>query len=218
VLVLKKWLLLLLTSLLLVGCVEINVNNSKNEQKPPQPNVEEQTVSLLDYFPNELIEKQFQGIGNEFAQYTETIYEKDGDYYPAIVDNGGTRILRIYRVTDKEISLVHEQPEFYEDTIPSIASLESAFQDKPLLTLPLEIGRMMGDWKLVSLSETVTVPFGTFSDVIVLEKTNEDGSINRQYWVEEYGKVKDEYSQKDENGNVFEVKSELDTIKHKTRQ
>jgi hypothetical protein len=218
VLVLKKWLLLLLTSLLLVGCVEININKSKNEENPPQPNVEEQIVTLLDYFPNKPIEKQFKGIGNEFAQYTETFYEKDGDYYPVIVDNGGTRVLRIYRVTDKEITLVHEQPEFYEETIPSIAALKSAFQNKPLLTLPLEIGRTMGDWKLVSLSETVTVPFGTFSDVIVLEKTNEDGSINRQYWVKEYGKVKDEYSQKDENGNLFEVKSELDTIKQKTRQ
>lgn len=214
----KKWLLLLLTSLLLVGCVEININKSKNEENPPQPNVEEQTVTLLDYFPNKPIEKKFKGIGNEFAQYTETFYEQDGDYYPAIVDNGGTRVLRIYRVTDKEITLVHEQPEFYEETIPSIASLKSAFQNKPLLTLPLEIGRTIGDWKIVSLSETVFVPFGTFSDVIVLEKTNEDGSINRQYWVKDYGKVKDEYSQKDENGNLFEVKSELDTIKQKTRQ
>jgi hypothetical protein len=218
VLVLKKWLLLLITSILLVGCVEINVNKSKNEEKPPQPNIEEQIVTLLDYFPNKPIEKQFKGIGNEFAQYTETFYEKDGDYYPAIVDNGGTRVLRIYRVTDKEITLVYEQPEFYEESIPSIASLKSAFQNKPLLTLPLEIGRTIGDWKIVSLSDTVIVPFGTFSDVIVLEKTNEDGSINRQYWVKEYGKVKDEYSQKDENGNLFEVKSELDTIKQKTRQ
>jgi hypothetical protein len=217
VFVLKKWLFLLVTSLLLVGCVEINVNNSKNEQNLPQPNVDEQTVSLLDYFPANPIEKQFQGIGNEFAQYSETFYEKEGDYYPTIVDNGGTRLLRIYRVTDKEISMVYEQSEFYEETIPSIASLEAAFQNKPLMTLPLEVGKTNDDWKIVSLSENVTVPFGTFSDVVVLEKTNEDGSINRQYWVEEYGKVKDEYSQKDENGNLFEVKSELDTIKHKTR-
>jgi hypothetical protein len=217
VLILKKWLFLLLTSLLLVGCVEINVNNPRDEQNSPQPHVDEQMVSLLEFFPNKPIEKQFKGIGNEFAQYTESFYEKDGDYYPAIVDNGGTRILRIYSVTDKAISIVYEQPEFYEETIPSISSLEAAFQSKLLLTLPLEVGKTMGDWKLVSLSDTVTVPFGTFSDVMVLEKKNEDGSINRQYWVEEYGKVKDEYSHTDENGNVFEVKSELDTIKHKTR-
>jgi hypothetical protein len=214
----KKWLFLFLTSLLLVGCVEINVNNGKDEQNSPQPNVDEQTVSLLDFFPNQPIEKQFLGTGNEFAQYTETFYQKEGNYYPAIVDNGGTRMLRIYRVTDKEISIVYEQPEFYQDAIPSIASLEAAFKDKPLLTLPIEIGKTMGEWKIISLTESVTVPFGEFSDVIVLEKTNQDGSINRQYWVEEYGKVKDEYSQKDENGNLFEVKSELDTIKHKTRQ
>jgi hypothetical protein len=218
VLILKRWLFLLLTSLLLVGCVEINVNNSKDEQKSPLPIVDEQTVSLMDYFPNKPIEKQFQGIGNEFAQYTETFYENVDDYYPAIVDNGGTRVLRIYRVTDKEISIVYEQPEFYDEAIPSLSSLEAEFQDKPLLTIPLEVGRTIGDWKLVSNSETVTVPFGTFSDVIVLEKMNDDGSFNRQYWVEEYGKVKDEYSQKDENGNLFEVLSELGTIKHKTRQ
>lgn len=214
----KKWLFLFLTSLLLVGCVEINVNNAKDEQNSPPPNVDEQTVTLLDFFPNQPIEKQFQGIGNEYAQYTETFYKKEGNYIPAIVDNGGTRMLRIYRVTDKEISIVYEQPEFYQETIPPISSLETAFHVKPLLTLPLKIGKMVGEWKIVSLSENVSVPFGDFSDVIVLEKTNQDGSINRQYWVEEYGKVKDEFSQKDENGNLFEVKSELDTIKHKTRQ
>jgi hypothetical protein len=218
VLVLKKWLCLLFTSLLLVGCVEINLNTPKNEPNPPLPNVDEQTISLLHYFPNKPIEKQFQGIGNEFAEYTETFYEKQGNYYPAIVDNGGTRVLRVYKSTDKEISLVYEQPEFYEETIPSITTLESEFQDKVLLSLPLKVGNTMGEWKLVSNTETVTVPFGTFSDVIVLEKINEDSSINRQYWVKEYGKVKDEFSQRDKSGNLFEVKSELDTIKHKTRQ
>jgi hypothetical protein len=217
VLILKKWLFLFLTALLLVGCVEVNVNTSKDEQNFPQPNIDEQAVTLLDFFPNKPIEKQFHGIGNEFAQYSETFYKKEGDYYPAIVDNGGTRMLRIYRVTEKEISLVYEQPEFYKETIPSISSLEADFQDKLLLALPLKVGKTTDDWKIVSLSENVTVPFGDFSDAIVLEKTNEDGTINRQYWVEEYGKVKDEYSQKDENGNLFEVSSELKTIKYKTR-
>jgi hypothetical protein len=214
----KKWLFHLVTSLLLVGCVEINVHNPKDEQNSPQPIVNEQTVSLLDFFPNKPLEKQFKGIGNEFAQYTEIFHKKEGDYYPAIVDNGGTRMLRIYKVTNKEIALVYEQAEFYEENIPSISSLEASFQNKPLLTLPLEVGKTIGEWKLVSISETVTVPFGQFSDVIVLEKRNEDGSFNRQYWVDEYGKVKDEFIYKEENGNLFEVISELDTIKHKSRQ
>jgi hypothetical protein len=210
----KKWLIFLLSSFWLMGgCVAEEVEQPKNEQNTPPPDSEEQTISLLDFFPNKPLEKQFLGIGNEYAQYNERFYEKVGDYVPAIIDNGGTRLLRIYKVTEKEISIVYEQAEFYEETIPSIDSLEPSFQSKPLLSLPLKVGKNIDGWEIVKINDTITVPFAKFNDVVVLEKTNEDGSINRQYWAKEYGKVKDEYTLEEDNGNIYNVISELQAIK-----
>jgi hypothetical protein len=211
---LKKILPLLFSILLLSGCQKARTDQPIHDFPPPKTSdVVEQTYTLLDYFPTKPITKQFLGIGNEFAQYKETIFEKDGDYYPAIVDNGGTRLLRIYKVTEAEISIVYEQPEYYEERPPSLSSLEQSFIEIPLITLPLEVGKRNGDWEIVNVTETLTVPFGKFIDVIVLEKQNHNGSINRQYWVRKLGKVKDDYLIKDESGNLYEVYSELEAVK-----
>lgn len=199
---------------MLAGCQSASKQEpTKNEQSSPPKIEHEQTLTLIDFFPKNPVEKYFIGIGNEFAQYTETIYAKDRIYYPATIDNGGTRVLRIYKVTENVISIVYEQPEFYDEKIPPLSTLEQSFQDKPLLALPLEKGKKIGEWEIVNLSETVTVPFGKFTNVIVLEKTNQDGSINRQYWAKNYGKVKDEYFFENENGDRYEVNSELQSIK-----
>lgn len=207
----KKWLFLLFSTLLLFGCESGELDKPPNEQSSP-PVIDKQEISLLEYFPDHPIEKSFLGKGNEFAQYTETLFQKEGSYFPTITDNGGTQILRIYKVTEQEISLVYEQAEFYE-SIPSLSTLEPYFQSKPILTLPLEEGKIIGEWKIVNSSDSITVPFGEFSDVIILEKINVDGSISRQYWAKKYGKIKDEFIIKDENGTPFEVTSELQDIK-----
>lgn len=203
----KKWLILLSTSLLLFGCENQEIGT------PPTKVPVEQTVSLLDFFPKAPMEKHFLGIGNEFAQYKETFYQQEGDYLPSVIDNGGTRTLRIYKVTNQEISIVYEQPEFYDETPPFLSTLEHAFKNEPLLALPLKKGKKIGDWKIVKLNAEVNVPYGQFSNVILIEKINPDGSVNRQYWVENYGKIKDEYFQHDENGDNITISSELQAIK-----
>lgn len=209
----RKLFFLLITSLLLVGCESKTDLPQKNPQPSLPPVVDEQTVSLLDFFPQTPVKKIYQGFGNEFAQYTEKLYKNEGPYYPAVMDNGGNRFLRIYKVTEKEISLVYEQPDFFEEEIPKPSSLEGRFLDQPLLRIPLEVGEKVGQWKIVSVTEKVTLPIGKFSDVIVIRKINEDGSIIRQYWTKKYGKIKDEFLFKDENGDIYEVSSELQSMK-----
>ncbi|MHC0035470.1 hypothetical protein [Pseudoneobacillus sp. C159] len=201
----KKWLLIIFSAILLVGC------NDVKEIQPSDIN-NHSSVSLLDYFPTSQLEKSFLGKGNEFAQYTETFYENTDNYYPSIVNNGGTRILRVYKVTEDEITIVYEQPEYYEETIPSISSLEPNFISKPLLATPIKFSKKVGDWKVISLSETVTVPYGEYANVILLEMLNEDGSINRQYWAPKLGKIKDEFIQNGEDGTTYEVTSELQSV------
>lgn len=238
---LRTYTIILLTAILLLGCSQETNHPSDEHSSPPtvvneqpggndeEPGVEDEeegskdeepievdeqpSVSLLDYFPNKPMEKDFLGTGNEFAQYKEMVLTNEGFYYPAIIDNGGTRMLRIYKVTNDGISTVYEQPEFYNENIPPLAPLEASFKEVPLLTLPLEIGKSIGEWKLVQVNETITVPYGKFNEVVVLEKVNQDGSINRQYWAKQFGKVKDEYSYQDQTGQSIEVLSELQAIR-----
>jgi hypothetical protein len=207
-----KVLSLIVCSLLLVGC-GIKVENSKDNGSPPPTVIDKKEETLLDFFPTQPVEKQFEGLGNEFAQYTETFFEPPGSIYPSIIDNGGTRILRLYKVTKEEISIVYEQPEFYEETPPPASSLEAEFVNNPILKLPLEVGNTFGEWTIVQVNESLTVPYGSFKEVVIIEKTDETGGIQRQYWVEKHGKIKDEYLLEDENGSVFKVTSELKTLK-----
>jgi hypothetical protein len=202
----KKLLVFIVSAFLLVGCKGVK------EIQPSEIN-EQTPISLLDYFPSPPLEKSFLGNGNEFAQYTETFYENSGEFYPSIVNNGGTRMLRVYKVTEDEISIVYEQAEYYEETIPEISTIEPDFSSKPLVQSPVEIDKTAGDWKIISLTEQVTVPYGEYTDVIVIEKQNEDKSVNRQYWAPKVGKIKDEFYLEDENGTAYEVTSELQTTK-----
>ncbi|WP_442593615.1 hypothetical protein [Neobacillus sp. D3-1R] len=209
----RKYFFLFLSCLLLSGCVTKTEQPPKDSHTNPPPVVENQKISLLDYFPKTPIDKFFIGIGNEFAQYTEKFYPNEGPYYPAVMDNGGNRFFRIYKVTDQEIALVYEQPDFYEDDIPTPSSFEGRFIIQPLLRFPLNVGEKVGQWKITSLTEKLTLPIGEFSNVLVIQKVNEDGSIVRQYWAKEYGKIKDEFLFKDTNGDLYEVSSELQNIK-----
>jgi hypothetical protein len=206
---LKKLLLFLMPTILLFACE----SQVQPVQPASPPTKDEQETSLLHYFPQRPVEKFFQGIGNEFAQYKETFYENEGPYYPAIMDNGGDRFLRIYKVTEKEISIVYEQPDYYKDTIPTPSSLADKFQEQPILKLPLQVGQQIGDWKIMDLSAEVEVPMSVFSNVMIIEKSGEDGSIIRQYWAEKVGKIKDEFILKEENGDQFEITSELESKK-----
>jgi hypothetical protein len=202
----KKILVFIVSAFLLVGCTEVK------EIQPTERN-EQISISLMDYFPSPPLEKSFLGNGNEYAQYTETFYENTGEFYPSIVNNGGTQMLRVYKVNEKEISIVYEQAEYYEETVPEISSIEPNFSSKPLLQTPVEVDKTAGDWKIISLTEQVTVPYGEYTDVIVIEKQNEDGSVNRQYWAPKVGKIKDEFYLEDENGTAYEVTSELQNTK-----
>ncbi|HYK73028.1 MAG TPA: hypothetical protein VEV44_07835 [Pseudoneobacillus sp.] len=208
-----KWFSLLITCFLLIGC-EAKMNPpQKNPQPSPPAVVDEQNKTLRVFFPHAPVEKMYLGVGNEFAQYTEKFYENEGPYFPAVMDNGGNRFFRIYKITDNEISLVYEQPDFFEEEIPAPSSLENRFLVQPLLRLPLEVGEKVGQWKIASVTEKLSLPIGDFSDVVVIQKANEDGSIIRQYWAKNYGKIKDEFLLKDDSGNINEVSSELQTMK-----
>jgi hypothetical protein len=203
----KRLIIYLLSVVFLFGCKA----TGNDKPVPPSDSDKDPEITLLDFFPQSPTERQFLGKGNEFATYTETFYINEGSYYPSIVENGGTSILRIYKVTENEITLVYEQGEFYDD-VPPISSLENKFQSRPILTAPIKVGSKNGEWKVIKYLESLKVPFGTIPDVYVLEKKNKEGSTQRQYWAWQYGKIKEEFIVDDGNGVTFEVTSELEKV------
>lgn len=190
---------------------------SKNDGKPidkedkeDDPKVEEK-LKIEDYFPPEKVIKYFRGEGNEYATEVETVFAKQGIYLPTIVNNGGTQILRIYKLNDNGIYVVYEQPEYYEDMPPSMESLKKEFTEKEVLTGPLQKGHLINGWKIIDVEKNVTLPIGSFAHVIVLERS-ENSSVNRHYWSTEYGLVMKEFVYTDEDGFQTVVTSELERV------
>lgn len=190
---------------------EIEDNENEEPQNAPNP-LEKDKVDIQTYFPPQNVKKYFKGQGNEYATEEETIYTLEGEYFASTVDNGGTRILKIYKLTEEGIFLVYEQPEFYEEEIPSINALKSNLNtEKPILTLPLEKGQTIGEWRVVEVNGNITIPIGELSHVVVLEQIHESGSVTRQFWAPQYGLVKKEFYY-EEAGVETIVTSELERV------
>lgn len=174
-----------------------------------KPDQSDQEISLKTYFPAENQIKYFKGTGNEFAEEKETVFEMQGNYLPTIVSNGGTSMLKIYKLTEKGIYLVYQQPEYYEKNVPAVTSLEKDFKEVPILTNPISEGTVINGWKIVSSNKNLLLPIGSIKKAIVLEQENQDGSISRQYWAPKYGLVKKEFYMKDSSGSEMLITSEL---------
>lgn len=161
------------------------------------------------YFPQQNQIKYFKGTGNEFAEEKEIIFELQGSYLPTIVSNGGTSMLKIYKLTDKGIYLVYQQPEYYENYVPEVITLQDSFTEIPILTEPVAEGRVINGWKIISKDKNLLLPIGSIKKAIVLEQVNQDGSITRQYWAPKFGLVKKEFYMKDNSGAETLITSEL---------
>ncbi|WP_335378836.1 hypothetical protein [Bacillus sp. JJ1122] len=174
-----------------------------------KPGQSDQERSLKEYFPAENQIKYFKGTGNEFAEEKETVFKMQGNYLPTIISNGGTSMLKIYKLTDKGIFIVYQQPEYYEKDVPAVTSLEKDFKEIPILTNPISEGTVINGWKIVSSKKNLLLPIGSIKKTVVLEQENQDGSISRQYWAPKYGLVKKEFYMKDSSGSEMLVTSEL---------
>ncbi|MBS4210215.1 hypothetical protein KHA95_19330 [Bacillus sp. FJAT-50079] len=158
----------------------------ENKENPPQ-------VALSDFFMKDGTVANFKGEGNEFAQYTAKTKWLNDRYVSIYEDNGGTVMLRTYRIDDDKIVVVLEEGESYDEYTPTDSELE---QLKPLYTylkLPLEKDETFDGWKVIDNAATIDTPLQPFHDVIVLEKRSDDGSINRKYFAKDFGEIKREF-------------------------
>jgi len=164
---------------------ETDVNNP-DEQEP-------EIKSLSDFFMSNGTNANYAGEGNEFASYRSRTQWHNDSTVSIFEENGGTTMLRTYRIEDDAIILIKEQGEFYDEFNPSDEELNTLSPISTYLKLPLEEGTTFNNWEITSVDEEVDTPYQTFTDVIVLEKTEDNGSINRKYIAEKYGEIKREF-------------------------
>lgn len=206
----KKWFLFTIGCILLAGCTakESQNPNPPVSQQPPN----EKTVTIEDYYPLENKTYTFKGEGNEFAAYKESFFTKVDNYLPAIIENGGTRIFKVYELAEDGIFVVFEQGEYYEETPPPIDSVKSQFDRTPLLTNPLSVGATFDGWEIIKIDERMVLPIGEVNNVIVVEQKDEENhTVITNYLAPGYGKIKQEFVSTEGDGE-FKVVSEVEKV------
>ncbi|WP_053367051.1 hypothetical protein [Bacillus sp. FJAT-27245] len=182
--------------------------NGKNRNENGTGN----SIQTAAYLPTPNQIKMFRGTGNEFAAEVERVFSKEGEFISTVTENGGTSILRIYRLGKEGISIVYEEPEYYSEDPPDIAKFKPDFKSKLLLPGSVRLNQQFDGWIVKELNATVTIPFGKVSKAIILEKIGEDGSIVQNSWAPGLGIVKKSFYLKDASGNETSVTTELDSI------
>lgn len=224
---LLKALCSLLVVIFLSACSIVTINESPDSVDKP-PIVEEQpgevveepdkseseqvTSELLRFFMDNGTVATYLGEGNEYASYESRTQWHNDNTISLYEDNGGSTVLRTYRISKDSIDLIKEQGEFYEEYNPTDDELKALPKLSTFLQLPLVEGATFEDWVIISVNKIVETPYQTFEDVIVLEQTSGNGAINRKYIVNDYGEIKREFIMKDDESEYL-VTSILESVK-----
>ncbi|MDN7241574.1 hypothetical protein QWY14_07205 [Planococcus sp. N028] len=154
----------------------------------------------------------FKGVGNEYAELTIRTKYLKGNHVALYEDNGGTVVLRVYRLSKDRIELVKQEAEFYKEYKPTLKQLKALKPISTYLKFPLKKGDVISGRKVVSIDATVSTPYKKFRNAIVLEQKYKDGGISKTYFVEGFGEVKREFILK-QGKDTYKVTSSLESIK-----
>lgn len=220
-------LFIILSGLLVTACGQDNANptpkkeeneSTVDEEKEidEKPSVKEEEkapdgYSLAGFFMKDGAEVEFKGEGNEFAQFTAKTQWLNDRFVNVYEDNGGTVMLRTFRIDKDKIVVVQEEGESYTEYNPSASELEQLKPQYTYLQLPLKKGEQFDGWTVIDHNAKLDTPLQAFKNVFVIEKENE-GGINRKYFAEGYGEIKREFIMK-EGDEEFIVTSTIEKIK-----
>lgn len=208
-----QWMLIILLMLILGACgtdtTDSEMPEDEGQQSEEEPEIDENDP--YRFFMEDGTIAHFKGEGNEFAEFTvRTVYLAE-NHLATYEDNGGTTVLKVYRIEGDTADLVLEQPEFYEEYNPSLEELNALQPIARYFELPIDVEDQVNGKEVVLLDSLAVTPFKKFDHAIMTEKIEEDGAIVRTYFVEGYGEVKREFVM-GEGADEFRVTSSLEKI------
>jgi len=199
-------LILVMTIMLLAACTQ--ETEQPGSEKPQEQG---EKVSVADYYPLAVGNQwEYEGVGNEYASYTQKVLYSKGNMYQVMIDNGGTISANIYVLNDESLIRIYSEAEVYDEknVLDEAGNMEDI-----IIKAPLEVGtkweRQGNSYEITGTDATVTVPAGTFDNCIVIKATyKESGAFSNFYYCKGVGLVKSEYIDND-----FEVLSLLKKYK-----
>lgn len=162
----------------------------------PQPPAVEPEINLSEYLPLKIGNSwKYEGIGNEFASYTEKVsHQKDNK--AQVIRSSGTVTANRYEFTQDSILHTYQQHEFYEDKdiLDSPANFNAI-----ILKLPLKVGNSWvsesNTCEIIDTDVSVETPAGTFEKCLAVKTIYKDsGNYSIRYYAKGVGMVKSEYN------------------------
>ena len=199
-------------ALLLFLVAEPWVNDDKHDNQraaEEQPIATSYKEELRQFFMADGSTAYFEGEGYAHVDYMlETEYLAE-DFIRTIETSGAIELERIYYIDDNAIYIAFEEEVIIEPkkwTEERLSQLKADLRG-PEFIWPLEVGAQVGDYKVEETNVTLTTPFQTFENVIVLQSQIGDATF-RDFYVKGFGKVRSEMLEGDE----IVVYRELTTI------
>lgn len=161
--------------------------------------------SVAAYFPTwSGTTYEFAGEGLEFAQFTRRITYATSELIQ-VEDLSGTNQVKIMEVTPQELRIVWTAEEFYEERNllePWVKGERSTLPGREEVLVPLKAPLQEGEsWsdgrfkrEIYQVNSVVTVPLGTFHDVIVVKSKalDADDGVQYDYYAKNLGLIKRE--------------------------
>lgn len=199
--VVKYFFLLFILVVGMTACAQVGNQEIEADQK---------TSNLKAYFPlHQGMEYSYAGEGIEFAPFKRKLMFVQDNYLQLTDDNGGTVVVKVYKVDENEVVELFSKGEFYDDDNLISDVREDGDKGEILLMAPLEEGN---NWKsnnqereIVAVDQKVKVPAGIFYDVVKVKISYKDSNnTGYDYYAPNIGLIKNEYL-----GENFKIKSEL---------
>lgn len=169
---------------------------------------EEAPRKIADYFPiQENVRYEYEGRGNEYAEYEVFVDYTSKDKVQQRVDNGGTVLARVFEMKDGKLIRVLSKGEVYyrENLLDQREETEEVLLMEPLekgTAWTLKDGRQR---TITAIAEEIKTPMGTFPCIEVITEGDDDTTVD--YYAKDIGLVKTLF----QSGGI-EVSSTLKTV------
>jgi len=197
-------LIILIAAAAFLGCTANQPQPQPQPQTPtpaePQPTAPTPTTptvehNVSDYMPMLVgYTWEYEGEGNEYASYVLKVEYQESNRYQLSRDNGGAVIADIYEA--RKDSLVHVYQAGEGEDHPNLLKQPNNLEDI-LIKLPLQAGNKWtseeNSYEILDTKASITVPYGTFKDCIVVKRTYKDGGEDYMYYKDGVGLIQSEF-------------------------